>query len=374
MQRGHVLMAALALVDFAVCLKPQRIHLVVNPFGGGGAGLQALHEVLPIFEKAEIEVQTLKTEYAGHARYYASSIELDPQTDAFVGIGGDGTAHEIANGMLQRAPEDRVPIGIIPAGSGNTWAFDLGLDEAVEAAHVIASGATTAVDVLAVSAHDDAAANSDPSSSPVNEYAINICGFGLPAAVLQQANALRWLGSAQYELAGLLLILSNKARFGATLEVEAADGTVSTHQLNDCSFVQAQLNMHMGKRVPFAPSAVMNDGLIDLVLVKSGNGLDILHANALARGAAHEALPFVDVIRCKRYTLTPHRRSAGINLDGELAGGRLDGSGAFTATCVPQALEVFASSLNATPRLSSGDVEPKLILSLMDALGRSVKQ
>ena len=49
-----------------------------------------------------------------------------------------------------------------------------------------------------------------------------VAGFGMPAAVLTQANALRWLGSAQYELAGLLLILNGQTRYGATLTIEQA--------------------------------------------------------------------------------------------------------------------------------------------------------
>ena len=114
----------------------------------------------------------------------------------------------------------------------------------------------------------------------------------MPAAVLTQANALRWLGSAQYELAGLLLILNGQTRYGATLTIEQAccaplvpaatlwlhpvaaplrctpcftpwlhlppvlamqaDGSVTSRELGDFSFAQAQVNMHMGKKVPFA--------------------------------------------------------------------------------------------------------------------------
>ena len=142
----------------------------------------------------------------------------------------------------------------------------------------------------------------------------------------------------------------------------------------------------MGKRVPFAPAACMTDGLLDLVLISSADGWDILHANALARAGTHEALPFVEVVRCRSYTLTPHApRGApaadevgggggggGLNLDGELAGGLLGGGGAFRATCVPSALEVYAASLNASPRISSDELEPQLVLGLMQALGRAV--
>lgn len=340
----------------AAALTPQKIHVIVNPYGGGGAGLATLETVLPAFEAAGIAVTTLVTEYAGHAGEYAKSV---PLLDGLVGIGGDGTAHEIANGMLSRPADERVPIGIIPSGSGNTWAFDLGFKDAVTAVKAIVSGDTQSVDVMAIGAADD------PSS--VREYAINIAGFGMPAAVLEVANDLRWLGSAQYELAGLVLIATGKTSFGATLELETADGSVIRREVSDFSFAQAQINAHMGKKVCFAPGAEMNDGLLDLCLITKSGGLDILHANALARGAAHLSLPFVELIRCKSLVLTPTRTPGGVdaslNLDGELSG-----IGPFRAECVPRALQVYASSLNEEPMDTSADLEPQLVLSLVRLL------
>ena len=89
------LLVALLAPATAMAAIPRRIHVVVNPFGGGGAGLAALDAVLPVFEDAGIEVTTLRTDFAGHAGQFARELPLH----AFVGIGGDGTAHEIANGM-----------------------------------------------------------------------------------------------------------------------------------------------------------------------------------------------------------------------------------------------------------------------------------
>lgn len=370
--------AAAAAITTATEGAPRRIHVVVNPFGGGGIGKATLESVLPIFERAGVEVTVLETQYAGHAGELARTT---PLLDAFVGIGGDGTAHEIANGLLRRAGAERVPMGMIPAGSGNTWAYDLGLENASAAAEAIVRGATTRVDVMAV----QAAAPSDetPSDAPsgastqrpsasVSEYAINICGFGMPAAVLEQANALRWLGSAQYELAGLVLIATGKTRYGARLEIEAEDGTVLTRELDECSFVQAQINMHMGKRVCFAPGASMTDGLLDLVIVSRSGGLDILHANARARGASHLKLPFVETIRCRSYVLTPHPTSGdggssiALNLDGELAG-----AAPFRVECLPGALEVFSGTLRTEPNDTSDQFEPQLVMSLVRALDPS---
>jgi len=148
-----------------------------------------------------------------------------------------------------------------------------------------------------------------------------------------------------------------------------ADGSVITCDLDDFSFAQAQVNMHMGKKVPFAPGARMDDGLLDLVLVRKSGGIDILRANALARSGAHVALPFVDVIRCKSYTLTPQRLPSGLepslNLDGELSG-----AAPFQAACVPGALDVFVSQLNTEVRDTSSALEPQLVLSVVRLLGQ----
>lgn len=101
-----------------------------------------------------------------------------------------------------------------------------------------------------------------------------------------------------------------------------------------------------------------------MLITRSGGG-DILRANALARGASHVTLPFVETVRCKAYTLTPRRAPQGLdsilNLDGELSG-----AAPFRASCLPRALEVFAAELNAEPMDTSGELEPKLVLSILD--------
>ena len=77
---------------------PKRVHVVVNPKSGGGAGLKILEQVRPTFEAAGVEVLVLRTEYAGHGENHTLSADLR-DGDALVGIGGDGTVHEIVNGM-----------------------------------------------------------------------------------------------------------------------------------------------------------------------------------------------------------------------------------------------------------------------------------
>lgn len=149
------------------------------------------------------------------------------------------------------------------------------------------------------------------------------------------------------------------------------DGVAFARELDDFSFAQAQVNMHMGKKVCFAPDASMTDGLLDLVLVTRSGALDILEANALARGASHVELPYVEVLRCRSYRLTPRRAPAGldaraVNLDGELV---TLPAGPFRARCVPGALEVFAElPLNAERVDTSDALEPRLVMAAVELL------
>ena len=333
---------------------PKRIHVVVNPSGGSGAGLAVLAEVLPTFEAAGVDVSVLRTEYAGHAEVLASTVDL---RDALVGIGGDGTVHELVNGMLRRSDGRTCAVGVIPSGTGNTWALDLGipLGQPARAAEAVVGGATRRVDVMRV----------DASSEDRPRYSVNICACGFPAAVLEESDELRWLGlGAQYDLAGLSLIAQGRTRFRGVVEV---DGGARTLDLPDYSFVQAQINARMGKRVPFAPDAEVDDGLLDLVLVKSSSGFDIILANFLARFGEHERLPCVEILQCADFSYRPSRAppaalgsldrvvadakgedasAADLNLDGELVPG---GAAAFRAACLPGALEVLVPAAPPPP-------------------------
>ena len=338
-------MIATGLLAATTALTPTkltRVHVVVNPASGGRVGIRTLEEVvIPQLRQAGIECLPLYTEYAGHALELAE--RTSPLADAFLAIGGDGTAHEVANGMLRRPAEERVPIGVIPAGSGNSWSADIGLDSAEDACAAIAAGSVREVDYMRVSLAGHA--------SP--RYSVNICAWGLPAAVLVAANELRsTFGTAQYDLAGLWLIMQGRASFSCELTYVDPDGKTVTRTCEDISFVQGQINARMGKRVNFAPDAVMDDGLLDLVLISKsvlGTGAAIIGSQALAQYAdgLHTQLPFVEVIRCRSFAVTPATGGAGgasdpvpdsdVNLDGEL----LSGAAPFQADCVQRGLTVL---------------------------------
>ena len=92
---------------------------------------------------------------------------LDPHThDAICVVGGDGTVHEVVNGLFAREDQARFDLGIIPAGTGNTLHDHLGFHDAEQAVKKILRGETKALDVVRLTTQGETV------------FCVNIVGWG----------------------------------------------------------------------------------------------------------------------------------------------------------------------------------------------------
>ena len=98
--------------------------LLVNPNGGKKRGPKILKQIKPLFDSHGIDLFIIETTFAGHAREIINQIDLS-EFNGIIGIGGDGTLHEITNGLLSRKYPHILPIGIIPGGAGNSYMHDI---------------------------------------------------------------------------------------------------------------------------------------------------------------------------------------------------------------------------------------------------------
>ncbi|KAM9298802.1 sphingosine kinase 2 [Gastrophryne carolinensis] len=118
--------------------RSRRLLLLLNPCGGRGNALQQCHtHILPIITEADISYNLIQTERQNHARELVQTLNLE-EWDGIVVISGDGLLYEVINGLMERADwEDaiKMPIGILPCGSGNALAgavnYNAGFDQAV---------------------------------------------------------------------------------------------------------------------------------------------------------------------------------------------------------------------------------------------------
>ena len=178
--------------------------LTINPHGGTKQGIQLFKKVKPIFDAEGAELFIIETTFAGHAKELANQLNLSSY-DGFIGIGGDGTLHEITNGMLSRHDGNKIPIGIIPGGSGNSYMHDLKLTDPLKAARAITNGSTRSLDTAKVEINH------------VVKYANNMIGWGLVTDVGKKAEHYRWMGTNRYTILSVMEVFHHKSRSAALI-------------------------------------------------------------------------------------------------------------------------------------------------------------
>ncbi len=297
----------------------QRFLLVVNPRGGKRRGLAILEQVQPVFAAAGAQLDVRVTERSGHAQEIARTMDLDGYAGLCL-IGGDGTVHEVVNGLLQRDQPHAIPLGIIPAGTGNTVHQHLhGRAGPREVAQQILAGRTTPLDAVRVTLADRVV------------FCINIIGWGAVADINGTAERLRWLGPPRYAAAALWHILCARRRRAKLL----LDGQV---QDDDFLFLIVCNTKFTGSSMKLAPRAEVDDGKLDVVVVRRASRLQMLRVFAGVYDGSHLALPCVEYYQVRSFAL----ESAGhdrLNLDGEMKG-----TTPVAAEVLPAALRVFGAS------------------------------
>jgi YegS/Rv2252/BmrU family lipid kinase len=103
--------------------KREKALFIVNPTSGKMTIKNKLFEVLKIFSDAGFEPTVLMTQKSGDATEFAK--KYAPDFDRIISCGGDGTLNEIVTGIMSLTPENRRPVGFIPAGTTNDLADTL---------------------------------------------------------------------------------------------------------------------------------------------------------------------------------------------------------------------------------------------------------
>ena len=293
-----------------------KFYLIINPHSGGKNGQKLLRLVKPIFESAGIELSIIETTFAGHARELANQLDFSGY-DGFITIGGDGTIHEVVNGLLPRFDKKQIPIGVIPGGSGNSFMYDLDLLDPVKAARAIIDGNTRQIDVAEVKINH------------VTKYAVNIIGWGLVTDVGKKAERFRWLGESRYTFTSLIEVITQSPRYAKLLLDEK-------QIIDDYTFIIACNTIHTGKGMKMAPKAKLDDGLIDVVVVKYGiSRFKLLSLLPKLFDGSHIENPIVEHYQVKEFSLIPVDDEI-LNIDGEILG-----STPINVKMIPKAFTVF---------------------------------
>lgn len=286
---------------------------VVNPTAGASAGAAAL---LALARHLREEGADLRTEYSrslAHARELAR--EAGQRGRVVLAVGGDG----IAGGIGGALSGTGATLGLVPAGRGNDFARALGLPRDPAAlARVLLHGEPRPVDTIEV-------------SSAVHDRTVVLGSVyaGVDALANRHANRSRLLrGSASYYAGGLRAVTTwRPARYRVTVDGEEHPHTGYT--------VVAANSGYYGSGRLIAPDARVDDGLLDVVMIRRApRRLFFALMNELKAGA-HVRRPQVRILRGREIRIEADREIP-YGTDGEV-----DATLPVTARILPGALRVL---------------------------------
>ena len=276
-----------------------KYYLIVNPHGGNQKGPAVLEKVKPIFEAGGAELDIKETRYAGHARNMANELNFSGY-DGLCAIGGDGTMHELLNGMMTREDGQKIPIGLVTGGTGNSFMRTIDCLDPVEAAKRILSGKRRKIDIAEVDAAGEII------------YGFNIVGWGLPTDINITAERFRWAGGQRYNLASVIEVLRNTMRLA---KIRIDEQKIA----GDYGFILGCNTVYAGNGMKLAPLAEVDDGLIDLLVVRKAGRLKLLSLFTQIFDGKHIGDPAVHYYQVKEFSIVPQVDHI-LNIDGELVG------------------------------------------------------
>ncbi len=269
-------------------------QVILNPAAGRGAARRAESGVARAFRAQGWAVDIVRTEGPGHGQELAAQAARQGAKH-IVAVGGDGTVHEVANGLLRSYSD--AALGVVPMGSGNDFAKLTGVH-----GHDVASAVARLV--TARSRRFDAGRVFD-------EWFVNSVGFGFGPAVVKARNANRLRGFLSY----LVPIVQTFFRFQPPVLDVAAPGF---RERGYMMMVEVCNGTTAGGNYRFAPDADPADGKLDVCLIRRVSLPRFLLAIPRVMLGTHVRMREVALIKTAKLTIRAPEEPLLVHVDGEL--------------------------------------------------------
>ena len=226
-----------------------RFFAIVNPAAGGGRSAKLAGPALAGLREKGLKIDVLASTGPGHAVELAREA-YEQGYRCFIAVGGDGTAHEILNGVYERArAKERIALGFLPLGTGNSFLRDFTKDGANASLQALIEGRTRPVDLLRL------------THAKGEIYSLNLLSLGFTADVGALTNRyFKPFGYLGYLMGVFVRVLQLRRR---AFRLRCDDDT----DWNDsrCLFLSFNNSKFTGGTMLIAPQADSTDGLIEFV-------------------------------------------------------------------------------------------------------------
>lgn len=318
---------------------PRKVKLILNPMADRGHAWKVANKLRPILADYG-NADWSGTVYPTHATELARQAGMEGY-EMVIAVGGDGTVHEVVNGLMQ-VPADRRPIlGIVPAGSGNDFAHALGLPMKADHALVHAlKGESSAVDISLMS-----------DEHGRKEYFDNTAGLGFDTVVTIRSRKLLLLrGFLMYLAAVIQTIIFNHRSMKIRFETDVDSWEDEAMLVAVCN------GPREGGGFVLAPKAKINDGILDYILIRNCSRLMMFRLLPEVMKGTHEKFKKVRTGQIKTFSLVSDRPLY-IHLDGEIYTNFSSNLHEVRFEVLPGALQVVRGGLDKTPGLKAGGTD-----------------
>lgn len=237
-----------------------RAVVIHNPSSGVNSHDSPLQAALNELRARDWDIVERETRAGGDATRFARAA-AEEHFDAAFAVGGDGTVNEVLNGLL----DSRTALGVLPLGTANVWALEMGLplNDMARAAALQANAPTRAIDVGIARG-----GKNDDAFSP--RAFLLFCGAGFDASVIREVEAQRAVKRKWGKLFFILVGLRQAIQYRGRRISVTVDGKTIKRRVLLALTSNAQL---YGALVRMPPDARIDDGLLDVTLLHGENAL-----------------------------------------------------------------------------------------------------
>jgi len=296
--------------------------IIINPAAGAGSTHKRWPGICRLLKDAGLSFEHTFTDGIGHA------IELSREAanrgfTRLVSVGGDGTANEVANGILYAEESKQTSLGILSTGTGSDFIRTLSIpNDHSNVCAYLSSPCRKTIDIGVAEFHKD--------GKNYKRYFINAAGVGFDAAAVEATERFpKYFGGTIPYVAGLLRTLigyRNKQvvmRFGE-----------KTEKARVLSIAIAN-GRYIGGGMHIAPEAKIDDKLLDIIIIGDIGKLELLKALPMVYKGTHLTHPKVSMEKTTSLAVESSERLQ-VYADGEMLG---EGPASFSI--IPAALNII---------------------------------
>ena len=292
-----------------------KVGVILNPVAGGGRLKRDWPQVAAALTRRFGAFDLRETQASGDAKRLARDLSAGG-CDLVIAAGGDGTASEAADGLLQAAGElgRTAELALLPCGTGIDFARGLGLPRGLDAlVERIATAKGRAVDAGRISYVDD-------HGALASRHFINIASLGLSGATDRAVNADKRKGrvSAKALFYWRTVVEFVRYRFQA-VRITVDDGPPFEAKM---ALVAVANGKFFGGGMMVAPDAALDDGQFDIVILRAANKAKLIWDLRLVYGGRHRDHPSITIVRGRTVVVEPvgDGDPALVDIDGESPG------------------------------------------------------